>query len=86
MTRVHILSDGSEIHLDLNEVEGKFYLQAVEKFEKKINWLEFDEFAFGPGSPIYKNERRHLDVIQKPLYKALEDMWIRLGVEQGHAK
>ena len=86
MTRIHVDADGSKIDLELNELEDKFYLQAVEKFEQNIHWLEFDEFAFGPFSPIYKNERHHKDVLQKPLYKALEDMWIRLGIQQGYVQ
>ena len=86
MTRVHVSADGSKVNLDLNDVEDKFYLQAIEKFKQNINWLEFDEFAFGSGSPIYCNKRRSSEVIKEPLYRVLEDMWLKLGIQQGQVR
>ena len=86
MTRVHVNPDGSETVLDLNELEERFYLQAVEKFKQNLPWNEFDEFAFGPLSPIYNNERKSLEVMKNPLYGVLEDMWIQLGIQQSCVK
>ena len=75
---------GLEIDLShLNEAEKKFYLQAFSEFEKNVDWLGFDRFVFGRNSALYKGERSHLDVLKNPLYLAVEDMWLRLGIRQG---
>jgi len=68
---------------DLTETEKKFYRQALKKFRDNINWLVFDEFAFGKQSPIYSQRRSHLDVLKEPLFLALKDMSLQLGVQQG---
>lgn len=75
---------GAEISLKhLTKAQREFYATAVELFRRNTPWLRFDEFAFGPRSPLYKNRSSHLDVISDPLYAALEDMWLQLGVQQG---
>ena len=68
---------------DLTEEEKKFYSQALTKFRQGMPWVSFEQFAFDPGSPIYKRRRSHLEVMKDPLYLALEDMWLQLGVQQG---
>ncbi len=68
---------------DLTETEKKFYRQALKKFRENISWLAFDEFAFGRQSPIYAHRRSHLDVLKEPLFLALKDMSLQLGVQQG---
>lgn len=73
-----------KINLDtLTETEKKFYRQALKKFRENTNWLAFDEFAFGKRSPIYLHRRSHLDVLKEPLFLALKDMSLQLGVQQG---
>lgn len=75
---------GFEVDLDyLTAEERKFYDDAIERFRRNAHWLDFDEFAFGMRSPIYTGERSRLAVIKKPLYLALKDMWLQLGVQQG---
>ena len=75
---------GTKIDLaDLTEDEARFYRRAFEKFRQNVNWLAFDELVFSPASPIYSRRRSHLDVLQDPLYLALKDMWLELGVRQG---
>ena len=75
---------GTEIDLaGLTEDEAKFYRRAFERFRQNFNWLAFDEFVFSPASPIYSRRRSHLDVLRDPLYLALKDMWLELGVRQG---
>lgn len=75
---------GTKIDIGLLTAEEKeFYKEAVRKFRRNIDWLDFDEFAFGMRSPIYRNEKSHLSVIRKPLYVALKEMWLQLGVRQG---
>ena len=68
---------------DLTETEKKFYRQALKKFRANISWLAFDEFAFGRQSPIYSHRKSHLDVLKEPLFLALKDMSLQLGVQQG---
>lgn len=70
----------------LTNEEEKFYRQAVEKFRENIDWLTFEEFVFGVMSPLYVGRESHLDVVKDPLYLALEDMWLQLGVQQGMVK
>jgi hypothetical protein len=67
----------------LTEEEKKFYSQALTKFRQGVPWVSFEQFAFDPRSPIYKRRRSHLEVLKAPLYLALEDMWLQLGVQQG---
>ncbi|MGH9557001.1 MAG: hypothetical protein ACRD2Y_14375 [Terriglobales bacterium] len=67
----------------LAESEKRFFALAQERFRAKADWLAFDEFAFGMNSPVYARNGARTVVISNPLYLALEDMWIELGVAQG---
>lgn len=61
---------GVEIDLSgLTGVEKRFYNEARRRFRRNVGWLDFDEFAFGMGSPIYAQHRSHLDVVRQPLYQ-----------------
>lgn len=64
--------------------QAKFYRQAVERFVAKMNWTDFDDFAFGRESPLYDGVQLRRDVLDTPLYLELRDMWIKLGIEQGY--
>jgi len=78
---------GVEIELaGLTAVKTKFYRQALEKFRKNVDWMAFEEFVFGPMSPLYSERKSRQEVIEDPLYLALEDMWLQLGVQQGMVK
>ena len=78
---------GVEIELaGLTERKTKFYRQALERFRKNVDWLVFEEFVFGPLSPLYSERKSRQEVIEDPLYLALEDMWLQLGVQQGKVK
>jgi hypothetical protein len=68
---------------DLTDDERTFYSLAVKKYRANADWLAFEEYAFGMRSPIYKRQRSHLDVLESPLYIALREMWLDLGVKQG---
>jgi hypothetical protein len=68
---------------DLTPDERTFYQLAVKKYRANVDWLAFEEYAFGMRSPIYQRQRSHLDVIDTPLYVALREMWLDLGVKQG---
>jgi len=67
----------------LTAEEQSFLKRARGKHRDNINWLEFEEFAFGSRSPIFASSRSHRDVLQHPLYEALKEMWLDLGVRQG---
>ncbi len=78
------LETGVRINLDsLTAEEKKFYKQAIKRFRENTKWLSFDEFAFGMRSPIYNGRRSHIEVLENPLYLALKDMSLQLGVQQG---
>jgi hypothetical protein len=78
------LETGKRIDLsDLTTDEKKFYSLARKKLQGNVDWLSFDEFAFGMSSPIYSGKKSHLDVLKSPLYLALKDMSLQLGVQQG---
>ncbi len=67
----------------LTDSERAFYEKAVRQFRRNVDWFSFDEFVFSPKSPIYARRRSHLEVLRNPVYLALRDMWLRLGVQQG---
>jgi len=68
---------------ELTLEEREFLRRARSLFRENIDWLEFEGFAFGTRSPIFSADRSHRDVLQHPLYIALRDMWLELGVRQG---
>jgi hypothetical protein len=67
----------------LNEVEQAFLARARRMFAANTNWFEFEDFAFGMGSPLFSKTRSHQNILEHPLYRALTDMWLQLGVRQG---
>ena len=68
---------------ELTAAEQAFLSRARAKFRDDADWFEFEEFAFGSRSPLYLRTRSHHDVLNHPLYLALKDMWLELGVRQG---
>jgi hypothetical protein len=69
--------------IGLTDDEKKFYFQAKEMLNNNVNWLTFEDFAFGANSPIYRGKRSHVEVLKSPLYMVLKDMSLQLGVQQG---
>src|SRR5437763_15026717 len=67
----------------LSSEERVFLRQAEKKYRSNTNWFEFEDFAFGMRSPLFSRHRSHLDVLRHPLYLALKEMWLDLGVKQG---
>jgi hypothetical protein len=74
---------GSVTAAPLTPEERAFLARAREKYHANVNWLEFEEFAFGTRSPIFSKKRSHLNVVEHPLYVALKGLWLDLGVRQG---
>jgi len=71
---------------DLTSDEESFLRHARRKFADNADWFEFEDFAFGSRSPLYAKTRSQQDVLTHPLYVALKDMWLELGVRQGRVK
>jgi len=79
-----VRSNPTEVEPDaLTSDERRFLHAAQKKYRAKENWFDFESFAFGMGSPLFKRDRSHLDVLQHPLYLQLKEMWLDLGREQG---
>ena len=70
----------------LTERQMLFYEESLQKFRENTDWLTFEAFVFGPMSPLYLDQKSHLDVLEEPLYQALKDMCLQLGVQQGMIK
>ena len=67
----------------LTAEELHFLREAEKKYRANANWFDFEDFAFGMRSPLFSRQRSHLDVLRHPLYIALKEMWLDLGVKQG---
>jgi hypothetical protein len=67
----------------LSEAQHRFYREALRLYRKRIHWFDFWNFAFGAGSPLYEGSRSLSNVLDTPLEKALREMWLDLGVQQG---
>jgi hypothetical protein len=70
----------------LNETEKAFLERARRMFAENTDWLEFEGFAFGMRSPVFAKTRSHKNILEHPLYIALQDMWLELGIRQGMVK
>jgi hypothetical protein len=77
----------SGLEIDLSELDSErkqFYRLALAKLEANAPWLEFEDFAFSFSSPVFRASRNRREVLNDPLYIALKDIWLRLGIRQGH--
>jgi len=70
----------------LNEREQAFLETARRLFAENTDWFEFESFVFGMQSPVFAKTRSHRNILEHPLYRALTDMWLELGVRQGMVK
>src|ERR1700688_2949073 len=68
---------------NLTKTERDFYGQALKRFRANVPWADFEEFAFGVGSPIYSLRVSPDELSQRPLFEALKELWLRLGIRQG---
>jgi len=82
--RYHNPDSGLRIDLSKIDIERKrFYQSAVEMLDRNVDWIDFENFAFSFGSPIFKASYDRQDVLSDPLFIVLKDMWLRLGIRQG---
>jgi len=80
------LNPDSGLQIDLSHLDSErkhFYQSALEKLGKNVPWLDFEDFAFSFGSPVFRASRNRREVLSDPLYVVLKDMWLRLGIRQG---
>ena len=76
----------SGLRIDLTGLDAdrqRFYRLAMEQFHANVDWLEFENFAFSFGSPIFKAVHDRQEVLTDPLFVVLKDIWLRLGIRQG---
>lgn len=73
-------------NLELDGADADFFRRALDKFHSNANWSSFENFAFGPSSPIYARRKSYGRLVKDPLYRALQDMWLQLGVNQGEVQ
>jgi hypothetical protein len=71
---------------ELSQAEAEFFGRALNKFNQNVNWSVFETFAFDPKSPIYARRKSYGRLVLDPLYRALQDMWLQLGVNQGEVQ
>ncbi len=83
MVKQTILKDKYKNEAGLNEEERAYLKRGRAMFAQNADWLEFESFAFGMRSPVFSKTRTHRKILENPLYLALRDMWLQLGVQQG---
>ncbi|MBI1739968.1 MAG: hypothetical protein HYR57_03690 [Candidatus Koribacter versatilis] len=71
---------------ELGPAEAEFFARGLAKFREHVDWSAFETFAFNPGSPIYARRKSYGRLVMDPLYRALQDMWLQLGVNQGEVQ
>ena len=84
--RMRYLNRDSGLQIDLSHLDSerkRFYQSALEKLDQNIPWLEFEDFAFSFGSPVFRASQNRRAVLSDPLYLVLKNMWLRLGIRQG---
>jgi hypothetical protein len=82
--RYHNPDSGLRIDLTtLSADQKRFYQSAIEQLDANVDWIEFENFAFSFGSPIFKASYDRQDVLTDPLFIVLKDIWLRLGIRQG---
>lgn len=82
--RYHNPRSGFEVDVgELDEEKKRFFDVALKLFRKNANWFEFEQLVFSYTSPIFSRSRNRADVVHDPLFKALKDMWLQLGIDQG---
>jgi len=80
------LNRKSGLSIDLGDLDSdkrRLFKTAQDHFRDNANWFEFEQFVFSYTSPIFNKSRGRADVLGDPLYAALKDMWLQLGIDQG---
>src|SRR2546430_6546481 len=82
--RYHNKESGVDVDLGtLNDEKRRLFEATHERFRKNTNWFEFEQLVFSFTSPLFRNAKSRAEVLTDPLYTALKDMWLQLGINQG---
>jgi hypothetical protein len=82
--RYHNPDSGFSVDLgSLDDEKKRFFRVAQAQFSSNANWFEFEQLVFSYTSPVFHRSRNRADVLSDPLYHALKDMWLQLGIKQG---
>ena len=73
-------------NFELDGADANFFRRALDKFDSNAKWFSFENFAFSSSSPIYARRKSYGRLVKDPLYRALQDMWLQLGVNQGEVQ
>lgn len=79
-------NERSGIDVDMNHLDDekkRFFEAAQDKFRRNVSWFEFEQLVFSYTSPVFRKSRSRAEVVNDPLYLALKDMWLELGIRQG---
>lgn len=77
-------SSGLEINLgELDDKRQRLFDAARKQFRQNTSWFDFEQLVFSYTSPLFQGSRSRADVVHDPLFKALKDMWLQLGIDQG---
>jgi hypothetical protein len=77
----------SDLDIDLGHLDAdkrRLFETAHEKFRQNTNWFEFEQLVFAYTSPLFNRAKNRADVVSEPLFLALKDMWLQLGIDQGY--
>ena len=83
---MHYSNRKSGVSIDLGDLDvakRHLYERALEQFRSGVSWFEFEQFVFSYTSPLFSAARDRAAVVKDPLYAALKDMWLQLGIDQG---
>jgi len=76
---------GLEIDLGkVDEEQKRLFDRAQKMFRSNASWFAFEQVMFAYTSPLFRPSRNRAEVVHDPLYKALKDMWLQLGINQGY--
>lgn len=67
----------------LSPERKQFFERALELFRGNTSWFAFEQMAFSFYSPLFQGVRNRSDIVHDPLFTALQDMWLQLGINQG---
>lgn len=70
----------------LPSVERELYRNIKKTFDKKPLWNEFKIFCMNKISDTFEPKLSRKEVVELPIYRICQDMWSRLGIEQGYVR
>jgi len=83
---MHYINPKSGLDIDLGDLSperARLFDIARKQFQKNVSWFVFEQLIFSYTSPLFKDLKTRADVVNDPLFTALKDMWLQLGIKQG---